>query len=729
MTKLIAIYTRVSREDLEVPASTRRQERACRRYAAEKGWGVADVWEDVDLSAYQRNVRRPAFQDLMRTVAGAQVDGVLVWKLDRLVRRVADFEHFWARCDSAGVFLASATEPIDSTTELGLAVIRILVTFANVESTSISLRMQARLEEKARAGVYLGRGRTFGFNEDLTALNQEEAILIQEAAARVVDGESASAIATDWRRRGVRGSRGGPWWGPALANMLRSPRLEGDNTYRGEVVARGCFPSILDPLTAAQVRAALANPRGTYKSHKPYLLSGLLRCAKCEGHLHGAPQVRRSVAGEVTTTRNYRCPSAPTGCGHTSINAAFIEDLIVSAVLWRLERRPKIRARLDPPPDASQRLTAAFQRHAAALRMLARDYYVTRELTREEWVAARDALEHELELERRALQPKWRPAASRRQGGRTRFRADWESFDFRHRRDIVASELEYAYIGPGPTNGLLDVSRVTATWWDDGPELSSTPWKETRTSGVDAWDSERWMRTKEVSGLLGLRYSTITRMSRDGILSPVKLGHHYRYLRSDVEAMAKRLAGTLTVTEAAVRIGVRRGLIWEAVKTGALPSTRRGKLYYINPTDLDSFAQDLADARAEFVGAPEAARRMQVSRDEVYRMIDRGELHPLWRRHWIFLQVGEVDAAAARLAEVRSNDDSIDSREARLHLGISDVTLLQLIREGHLPATKLRGHYRIQRTDLAKASDVLERRNIGIHARSRRIRKPAPPGR
>ncbi|HEV2173868.1 MAG TPA: recombinase family protein, partial [Nitrospira sp.] len=85
MAVQVAIYTRVSREDTEEPQSTRRQERACREFARMRNWDVADVWEDVDVSAYSRDVIRPAYNDLLRIVAGGRVNGVLVWKLDRLV--------------------------------------------------------------------------------------------------------------------------------------------------------------------------------------------------------------------------------------------------------------------------------------------------------------------------------------------------------------------------------------------------------------------------------------------------------------------------------------------------------------------------------------------------------------------------------------------------------------------------------------------------------------------
>ena len=156
------------------------------KFAKAKGWQVGEVFEDVDVSAYVKGIRRPSFERLMRSVSGGRVNGVLVWKLDRLVRRAADFERFWTRCDQAGVFLTSATEPIDSTSEIGLAVIRTLVNFANVESTSISLRLRARAQEKARGGIPMWRGRAFGFNLEMTGIIEEEAIFIREAADRIL---------------------------------------------------------------------------------------------------------------------------------------------------------------------------------------------------------------------------------------------------------------------------------------------------------------------------------------------------------------------------------------------------------------------------------------------------------------------------------------------------------------------------------------------------------------
>jgi site-specific DNA recombinase len=381
MTNVIAIYTRVSREDSEEPASTRRQERACRRFAESKGWEVSGVWEDVDVSAFEKGVRRHAFEDLMTAVAGGRVNGVLVWKLDRLVRRSTDFERFWTRCERASVFLSSATEPIDSTTNLGLAVIRILVTFANVESTSIGLRVRARQEEKARSGVPLTRARAFGLNKTRTKVVEKEAVLIREAAQRFLEEETLGSIAADWQCRRIATANGGPWTIHKLSALLQSPRLLGHNTFKGKVAKTDCFPAILDPLTSARIQARFANTHVRRRPPEKFVLSRLLRCGCCGTPMTGMAVMTTEARREQ---RRYKCPSGPSACHQVSIDANFVEALVVGATLERLKRSPTLRPSSRPPSGSNEELQCAYERYAASLRILADDYYVGQRLTREE---------------------------------------------------------------------------------------------------------------------------------------------------------------------------------------------------------------------------------------------------------------------------------------------------------------------------------------------------------
>jgi site-specific DNA recombinase len=113
-----------------VHESTVRQEVACRSYAEARNWEVAATLSDLDASAYQPRAHRPGFETLVTEAAARSADGVLVWKLDRLVRRPKDFERLRDVAERRGVFIASVTEPVDSSRPIGLAMLRILVTFA-----------------------------------------------------------------------------------------------------------------------------------------------------------------------------------------------------------------------------------------------------------------------------------------------------------------------------------------------------------------------------------------------------------------------------------------------------------------------------------------------------------------------------------------------------------------------------------------------------------------------
>ena len=133
--KRVGIHCRISHDAPGDAGGTARQEAACRRFAEARGWVVSVVFVDNDVSAY-RDVDRPAFGDLSLAVICGDVDGVLFWKLDRLVRRPVDSERFWELCQTSGVWLTSVTEPIDTSTDLGVGLVRVLVAFASTPGRS-----------------------------------------------------------------------------------------------------------------------------------------------------------------------------------------------------------------------------------------------------------------------------------------------------------------------------------------------------------------------------------------------------------------------------------------------------------------------------------------------------------------------------------------------------------------------------------------------------------------
>src|SRR5438045_2530029 len=125
--KRFVIYRRISKDLTGEGASPAIQEKECRRFADERGYEITHVYTDRDRSAYKQDVVRPQYEAMLEAMAAGEIDGVLVWKLDRLMRRIIEFSRFWAVAEKHDVALVSKHDPVDTTTPLGLAVVYLLV--------------------------------------------------------------------------------------------------------------------------------------------------------------------------------------------------------------------------------------------------------------------------------------------------------------------------------------------------------------------------------------------------------------------------------------------------------------------------------------------------------------------------------------------------------------------------------------------------------------------------
>ena len=82
--------------------------------------------------------------------------------------RASEFERFWSVCEAANATLAAVHDPIDTSSEVGMVIVRVLVAFAQLEAGNTSLRIRSQVAERAQNGgmtVYGGR-RPFGFEAD-----------------------------------------------------------------------------------------------------------------------------------------------------------------------------------------------------------------------------------------------------------------------------------------------------------------------------------------------------------------------------------------------------------------------------------------------------------------------------------------------------------------------------------------------------------------------------------
>ncbi|MEU7381202.1 MULTISPECIES: recombinase family protein [unclassified Streptomyces] len=88
----VGIYTRISKDDEAEGLGVARQEEDCRLHCAARGWEVARVYEDNDLSAYKRKAVRPEFRQMLEDLKAGLIDGVVAWDIDRFTRRPRELE-------------------------------------------------------------------------------------------------------------------------------------------------------------------------------------------------------------------------------------------------------------------------------------------------------------------------------------------------------------------------------------------------------------------------------------------------------------------------------------------------------------------------------------------------------------------------------------------------------------------------------------------------------------
>jgi hypothetical protein len=355
------------------------------------------------------------------------------------------------------VFVASATEPLDTSNALGLAIVRMLVTFGNLESATISTRLAARFEQRAREGLPHRSNRPYGLTRDWRDIVPEEAAMIREAVERVLAGDSVRSIAMDWNRRGVPTVRGGPWAAGTLARILASHRLAGERFYKGEVVARGQWPVILEPDVAAEVRLRVADPsrRGRTLHRRQMLLFHLLRCGRCGSAMVGSNAYRRQ-----RNKAAYRCPEAPYGCGSISINAPDTDIVIVTALLDHVDDM------VLPTSAPTRRLRRIIlDEHTDRLRRAAHDHYVTRQLARAEYLAVRRALDRDLTVDRHFLDGPPPELTALKAASRDARDQLWERLDLEARRAIVAHCAAAITVQPRRRlGGVFDPDRIVIEW-------------------------------------------------------------------------------------------------------------------------------------------------------------------------------------------------------------------------------------------------------------------------
>ncbi|MDP9388176.1 MAG: recombinase family protein [Actinomycetota bacterium] len=464
MSTRAAIYCRISDDREGGALGVKRQEQDCRALADRKGWPVAEVFIDNDVSAYSGTIR-PAYRRMLAGIKDGDIDAVVVWHLDRLHRAPKELEEFFEVCDAAGVKdLASVTGDVDLSTYDGRFMARILGAVARKESDDKSRRTRRKHLELAEAGAAVGGGRPFGYEDDRVTVRPDEAELIREAARRVLAGDSIRGICADWNDRGIAAVRGGKWTQTSLRRLLLSHRIAGLRSHgKDGPVAPAVWPAILDKRTHERVRAMLLNPSRQATAGfgaRSYLLTGFLVCGRCGTRLIARPK--------ETHRRSYVCASGPGrgGCGGVRIVADPLEELIVEMVLTAIDS-PELASAMQMSTEGAEQDRAVDDLAVidAKLGELA-EMWAAGEIGRAEWLTARKPLEARQEAARRALSRQRGTTALDGFLGRPgALRQAWDGLGLERRRAIIATVVDRVNIGPAKRGfNRFDPARVEVVW-------------------------------------------------------------------------------------------------------------------------------------------------------------------------------------------------------------------------------------------------------------------------
>src|SRR6266566_8434013 len=262
-TKVVrcAIYTRVSTDqgldqDFNSLDAQYEASQAYIRSQAHAGWTLLrGKYDDGGFSG--GNTDRPALQRLLDDVRAGRVDVIVVYKVDRLTRSLADFAKLVELFDKYNVSFVSVTQQFNTTTSMGRLTLNVLLSFAQFEREVTSERIRDKIAASKRKGLWVGGTLPLGYEmkEGKIAIIEEEAELVRSIFLRYLELGSVNELVRDLRDRNIRtktrrlsmgATRGGiPFGRGALYYLLSNRFYIGEVVFKGEVLP-GEQPSIID---------------------------------------------------------------------------------------------------------------------------------------------------------------------------------------------------------------------------------------------------------------------------------------------------------------------------------------------------------------------------------------------------------------------------------------------------------------------------------------------------
>ncbi len=295
--KRCAVYCRVStdeRLDQEFNSIDAQKEAGHAYIASQRAEGWIPVTDDYDDPGFSGgNTDRPALKRLLADIERGLIDIVIVYKIDRLTRSLADFAKMVELFDQRDVSFSAVTQQINSATSMGRLMLNVLLSFAQFEREVTGERIRDKIAAAKRKGMWMGGVPSIGYdvvNRQLL-INEAEAAVVRRIFEEMLTIGSPTQIAANLTAEGITTKAWTTQEGQTrsgtridkkyLHKLLRNRIYLGELSHKGNWYP-GAHPPIIDQTLWDEVHAVLAKDgharsvETKIRSRTDALLRGLL---------------------------------------------------------------------------------------------------------------------------------------------------------------------------------------------------------------------------------------------------------------------------------------------------------------------------------------------------------------------------------------------------------------------------------------------------------------------
>jgi site-specific DNA recombinase len=290
-----AIYTRKSSEegleqDFNSLDAQREAGEAFIRSQTHEGWvRLPEAYDDGGISG--ATMERPALRRLMAAIQVGGIDVVVVYKVDRLTRSLADFAKMVEIFDAWGVSFVSVTQQFNTTSSMGRLTLNVLLSFAQFEREVTGERIRDKIAASKKKGMWMGGNPPLGYDasDKKLLVNEAEAETVRHIFRRYAELGSVRLLKEELEAQAIlskaRISASGRSWGGnplargALYLMLQNRIYLGEIVHKKEHYPGGHAPIVDRDLwerAQARLRANAVERESGGRAKSPSLLAGLL---------------------------------------------------------------------------------------------------------------------------------------------------------------------------------------------------------------------------------------------------------------------------------------------------------------------------------------------------------------------------------------------------------------------------------------------------------------------